>query len=185
MRYSAITPFFVLASSLAQGIPADTQITTLPLHQEQVAVYRQALSEMQSYGPQDLVDLTGVLRPDEGDYATCMKNFLASPQPQQLHRLSRAFAHLNHMDLMSPQAAAERPFTYSPLRAYSNTEAPPKPDESHCRVNLSEIIFDARHRRASLNITVSCPAGGHSETHVYKLNHGKWMHSADCGSGLS
>ena len=62
---------------------------------------------------------------------------------------------------------------------------PSDPEAKNDRVVLSEIIFDSRHRRAALNVSISGPGSGHSETHVYRLTRGKWILEADCGSGLS
>jgi hypothetical protein len=185
-----ITSFFLAISAVAQSGSPATPITLSPLNDRQVAVYHSVLSELRPYGPYDLIDLTGVLRPDEGDYATCMKGFVAPAPAQSLHRFSAQFAQTNHMHLLSPEAAAQHPFSssYGVVGVHSMTEPlPPSPphEETSCRLVLSEVIFDDHHERAALNVTVSCVGGGHSETHVYKLKRGKWVHSADCGSGIS
>jgi hypothetical protein len=161
MRCLIITSFFLVASCVAQSGGRVTPITSLPLNSRQVAVYRAALSELRAYGPYDLIDLTGVLRPDEGDYATCMKGFTAAAPAQSLHHLSSQFAKANHMHLISPETAAEHPFSsgYGSMGVHSMTESSvgvPPPDETACRVILSEIIFDSSGQRAALNVTTSC-----------------------------
>ena len=188
MRYPAFLMICLAAISSAQNV---SQVTTAPLSHEQAAVYRAALSGFEEGSRYDVIDLTGLLRPDEGDYAGCMKGFPASTSSQTLHRLSQKFATTTHVHLISPEMAAEHPFpngmTGSGVRSMT---APPPPPPKHLepmrsRVVLSEIIFDSRHRRAALNISVSGPGMGHSETHVYQITDGKWIPIADCGSGIS
>jgi hypothetical protein len=186
MRYSALIFVCLAATNSAQS---GSPITTSPLSHEQVAVYQAALSGFERGSPYDVIDLTGILRPDEGDYAGCMEGFPASPNSQTLHRLSPKFAATLHVHLISPEMAAEHP---SPPGMGAGvrlmTAPPPSPEHSEpmrSRVVLSEIIFDSRHHRAALNITISGPDMGHSETHVYKLSHSKWLLEADCGSGIS
>jgi hypothetical protein len=173
----------------AQTAPTNSPVTSLPLNHEQMSIYRAALSGLPSDVPYDLIDLTGILRPDEGDFATCMKDFPAPAHDQTLHRLSRDFAdslHIHMLHLMSPEASAEHPIPYAGSTAGHPVGSPdPLPIPEMCRITLSEIVYDTHHQRAALNVTIRCTTGSHSETHVYKVHHSKWTHFADCGSGIS
>lgn len=187
MRTLAFVMIYVAAIGSAQE---GSLVKTTPLSRDQEAIYRAALSGFEKGSPYDVIDLTGVLRPDEGDYAGCMKNFPAPPSSQSLHRLSPEFAKSIHVHLISPEMAAEHPFPsgMSGSGVRSMTSPPPPPEHFELmmvRVILSEIIFDPRHLRAALNVTAVGPGMGHSETHVYQLAHGKWIPAADCGSGIS
>jgi hypothetical protein len=142
-------------------------ISSSPLDGEQVAVYQAALLEERRFGPYDLVSITGMLQPDEGDYATCMEGFSRSSVPKQSHRLPQGLAATNHMRLANPNESA--------------ADSGP----TNCRLILSEVIFDRSHHRAAVNRTVICKNGGSSHTVVYSLRHGVWKHSADCASGIS
>jgi hypothetical protein len=179
----------LLGTGYTQTPPKSPQITTLPLNREQISIYRAALSGLPSDVPYELIDLTGVLRPDDGDFATCMNEFPAREQPQTLHRLSSHFADslsVRRLHLISPQAAAEHPVPYAFATAGHPVGSPaPLPIPEMCRITLSEIIYDTHRQQAALNVTISCTTGGHSETHIYKRHHGKWRHFADCGSGIS
>jgi hypothetical protein len=189
MRYLALAiACFAMIASAQSGNP----ITTSALSKEQAAVYRAALASFTGDEPFDVIDLTGVLRPDEGDYAGCMKDFPSPTPAQVLHRLSTQFAQTLHIHLISPEVAVAHPFpsgmSGGGVRSMTATAPAPPPSKSermNPRVVLSEIIFDSSRHRAALNVTVTAPGMGHSETHVYKFAHGKWLLEADCGSGIS
>ena len=189
MRRAAL--IFACLGSIGSA-QVDLPITTAPLSPERTAVYRAALSDFGGGSPYYLIDLTGVLRPDEGDFAGCMKDFHFLPHSQVLHRLSSQFAKSIPVRLISPEMAAKHPFPpgFSGVGVTSMTSTPPSlppedPVAKNARVVLSEIIFDSRHRRAALNVSISGPGAGHSETHVFRLTHGRWILEADCGSGIS
>jgi hypothetical protein len=178
----------LVGTDYGQTPPRSGRITSLPLNREQTSIYRAALSGLPSDVPYELIDLTGVLRPDEGDFAICMKDLPAPEQPQALHRLSSHFADslpVHRLHLISPQAAAEHPMPYAGSIGGHLVGSPdPLPIPEMCRITLSEIIYDTHHQQAALNVTIRCTTGGHSETHIYKSHHGKWRHLADCGSGI-
>jgi hypothetical protein len=156
-----------------------------PLTRTMEDVYKAVLLQERTNSPYDLIDLTGILRPDEGDYATCMKGFPIAAPSTKLHRLTKAFATKNHMGLISPEYAAQHRFTgYAGQIQTGSTPQEPAKIEA-CRIQLSEVVFDSRRQRAALNVTISCQGGGHSETHVYRRKHGTWKLLADCGSGIS
>ena len=179
----------LLGNSHAQTPPTNSLVTSQSLSREQISIYHAALSGLPSDVQYELIDQTGVLQPDEGDFATCMKGFSAPAQPQTLHRLSSDFADslsVHRLRLISPQVAAEHPIPYAGSTAGHPVGSPdPLPIAEMCRITLSEITYDIHHQRAALNVTIRCTTGEHSETHVYKSHHGKWTHSRDCGSGIS
>ncbi len=78
MRTLAFLMIYMAAIGSAQEGSSDK---TTPLSRDQEAVYRAALSRFEKGSPYEVIDLTGVLRPEEGDYAGCIK---ISPRPQAL-----------------------------------------------------------------------------------------------------
>jgi hypothetical protein len=167
MRSHVFSTFILMLTGLMQTANVSLPISSSPLNREQVAVYKAALLEERRFGSYELVSITGMLQPDEGDYATCMKGFSPSSVPTQSHRLPQDVAATNHMRLTDPEESA--------------TDS----GSMNCRLTLSEVIFDQDHRRAAVNRTVICKYGGDSHTVVYSLRHGEWKHSADCASGIS
>jgi hypothetical protein len=189
MRRLLIAVVLLLKTGNGQTVSGISPITTVPLNPEQISIYRAALSGLPADVPYELVDLTGVLHPDEGDFATCMKDFPGPAQHQALHHLSSDFTdslHIHLLHLISPQAAAEHPIPFAGSTGGHSVGTPdPLPIPEMCRITLSEIVYDTHHQRAALNVTIRCTSGDHSETHVYKNQRSKWVHLADFGSGIS
>ncbi len=167
VRSYAFFTSILLSSGLLLSQQVSMPTSSSPLDREQVAVYQAVLLEERRFGPYDLVSITGMLQPDEGDYATCMKGFSPSLVPKQSHRLPPGIAVKNQMHLTNPNESAA------------------DSGQSSCKLILSEVIFDQNHHRAAVNRTVICKNGGSSRTVVYSLHHGEWKHSADCASGIS
>lgn len=164
------------------------QLSNGDLTSEQIAVYRDFLASYDTASRQsiNLSEATSTFRPDEGDYAGCMKDF---PQIQgifEIHMFRASFARETHVRLVDyekfklsePEAAVRRGDTIE-----KSVEA----GFAGGILTVSEILSDKRHHFAALHYSFMCGGlCGHTETIVLRRSRRRWVQTQkSCGFGIS
>ncbi|MEO6801960.1 MAG: hypothetical protein ABI197_01810 [Granulicella sp.] len=172
------------------------QVSSKSLSREQLDFYADFFQDYRkltdSSDTINLAELTGILQPDEGDYAGCMRGF-SKIIPQQVHRWPATFVHNHNLNLVDPTVVHRniglqssfgiRIFPHSTSSTDEIPQVPQKPDSAF---TLSEIIFDRKHHRAALNVSFEGVGFGGSSTQVYEYRKGHWHHSNRyCVTGIS
>jgi hypothetical protein len=174
--------------------PALQKPKVIPLTRDEFAVYKAFIADYRSRGEREdllVVDHTGPLAPDEGDYATCMKGF---PKPDT-HQQPRSFEHrlegewkvkLVHTPIKAPPEyngeVILRNDTHESAPGYKSK---PLASTAECSIQFSGIIFDRRHRRAAFWAGMSCTnGGGRGGTLVFERAGQTWRESDTCPIGL-
>jgi hypothetical protein len=160
-----------------------------PVGRDELAVYKTFINGYRLNAKVDqvyVVDNTGVLRPDEGDYATCMKEFSQPAPTQTTRRLGADFATACRVNLVKEPYRGEFSEYVSQLEDHRSTGSAGGAKPSGCSLGLSEIIFDKRHHRAALGYQISCSwGGGSTATLVYKRVGRSWVESKPyCATGI-
>jgi hypothetical protein len=194
--FSTVRAAFVLALILVQSSvltsaqPPQIEIRSSPLNSEQIAVYRAFFLDYRQGNSREntinAAELTETLQPDEGDYSGCMKGFGQDPPVKAIHRLTEDFANENSLHLVDPKLHKVQ----DPADSMRNGLSVESAVESGFRsglLTISEIIFDAKHKRAAFHYSFVCgQLCAHSETVVYEKRHGAWKRSKrSCGYGIS
>jgi hypothetical protein len=173
--------------------PQQVQTSFSPLTREQTAVYGAFLTDYHRGSPGsprremiDVAETTEILQPDEGDYGGCMKGFPRVARKEVIHRLSEDFANQNHLHLVDPKLHKFQ----DPQDGMRNGLSVENAVESAFKsglLTISEIIFDANHKRAAFHYSFVCgQLCAHFETVVYEKRHGVWKPSKlSCGYGVS
>ena len=102
----AVLTFVAIAPVVCFGQSSATQISSSPFAHHELAVYQAFLADYRRGRSETLnvADLTDILQPDEGDYASCMKGFPKSAPINVVHRLPPEFAVQNHLRIVDPKA---------------------------------------------------------------------------------
>jgi len=178
------------ASVLNSAQPPQVEILSSPLTLEQAAVYhaffvgyRQGSSRGDTI---NAAELTETLQPDEGDYSGCMKGFGQESPVKVIHRLTEDFAKENNLHLVDPKLHKVQDPADS-MRNGLSVESAVESGFKSGLLTISEIIFDAKHKRAAFHYSFVCgQLCAHFETVVYEKRHGGWKRSKlSCGYGIS
>jgi hypothetical protein len=191
MRCSLVFALFLLQSAhLIYAQPDSVQVQSSPFTREQTAVYQAFLADYRRGDDArtiNLADQTDILEPDEGDYSGCMSKFPKAARGKTVHHLGEEFARENRLRVINPKLhKLSDPEEGWRLKGESVESAVQAGFDSGL-LTLSEIIFDAKHRRAALHYSFVCgKLCAHVETVVYEKRHGVWKRSLlSCGYGIS
>jgi hypothetical protein len=190
--YTALVSALILVqvSALNSTQPPQIEIRPSPLTSEQTAVYHAFFVDYRQGSSRgdtiNAAELTETLQPDEGDYSGCMKGFRQDPPVKVIHRLTEDFANGNNLHLVDPKLHKVQ----DPADSMRNGLSVESAVESGFRsglLTISEIIFDAKHKRAAFHYSFVCgQLCAHYETVVYEKRHGAWKRSkSSCGYGIS
>jgi hypothetical protein len=183
-------PILVQVSALNSAQPPQIEIRSSPLTSEQTAVYHAFFVDYRQGSSRgdatNAAELTETLQPDEGDYSGCMKGFRQDPPVKVIHRLTEDFANRNNLRLVDPKLHKVQ----DPADSMRNGLSVESAVESGFRsglLTISEIIFDAKHKRAAFHYSFVCgQLCAHYETVVYEKRRGAWKRSkSSCGYGIS
>jgi hypothetical protein len=163
----------------------------LPFTYEQTAVYHAFFLDYRhgSGGADHTInaaELTETLQPDDGDYSGCMKDFRQDPPTKVIRRLTKDFANEDNLRIVDPKLYKVQ----DPAESIKNGLSVENAVESGFRsglLTISEIIFDAKHRRAAFHYSFVCgQLCAHFETFVYEKQDSGWKRSKlSCGYGIS
>jgi len=192
LRMRALAVCILILLKIAFPLSAQTDsllISFSPLTREQTAVYQAFFADYRHRGGAEIInvaEVTDILQPDEGDYSGCMSDFPRSSPAKVGHRLSEDFAKQNHLRIVDPRVHK----VLDPEEAISRGQSVEGAVELGFKsgfLTLSEIIFDANHKRAAFHYSFRCGGlCGHVETVVYEKRHGIWKASErSCGFGIS
>jgi hypothetical protein len=168
----------------------------IPLTRDEFAAYKAFIDGERSRGEVELlvVDHTGPLTPDDGDYATCMKGFpkpASKQHPRSFeHKLEQEWnVHLVNAPIKAPSGPGAgfiviRPG--DPQKSLPDESSKSQPAKIQCSTQFSEIIFDRRHRRAAFWAGMSCTSwGGPGGTLVFKREGQSWnLSDSTCPTGI-
>jgi hypothetical protein len=188
----ALVSALVVVGSSVLNCAQPAQVETISAHLtlEQSAVYRAFFADYYRAStrrePIYVSEFTEILQPDDGDYNGCMGGFPQVPPANLIHHLTEDFARQNHVQIVDPKLHKVR----DPGDGMRNGLSVQSAVESGFRsglLTISEVIFDASHRRAALHYSFHCgELCGHTETVVYEKRHGVWKPSKrSCGYGIS
>jgi len=162
--------------------------STSPLNSEQTSVYRDFLAQWRSNGSESInvAELTFILEPDDGDFSGCMKAFPHEQPLMEVHRFAKDFEAANHVLLVDPKDHK----ILDPMDQMGqgkSAEAAIRNSFDKGILYLSEVIFDAKHKRAAVRYGFVCGGlCGSSETVVLEKRRGIWRRSKQsCGYGIS
>jgi len=157
---------------------------------EQTAVYRALFVDYRQGSSRgdtiNAAEFTETLQPDAGDYSGCMKGFRQDPPIRVIHRLTEDFARENNLHLVDPKIHKVQDPADS-MRNGLSVESVVESGFKSGLLTISEIIFDAKHKRAAFHYSFVCgQLCAHYETVVYEKRHGAWKRSnRSCGYGIS
>jgi hypothetical protein len=177
------------SAALASAQQEQQQISSSSFTQEQTAVYQAFFADYRRGRSQEwmnVAEVTDILQPDDGDYSGCMKGFPKAPSDKVIHRLPEDFGQQNHLRIVDPRThKVQGP--EDGMRKGQSVESAVKSGFDTGLLTLSEIIFDANHKRAAFHYSFYCGGlCGHSETVVYEKRRGVWKPSKNsCGYGIS
>lgn len=179
---------FLCCFRLGAQTPKESDISTRPLSQDRLAIYRDFLSHYGKY-EQQLSNLLG-MQPttvpfvidtlggsDRSVYGPngCLHNVKMEPQSDLVHRLPPEIMQFSDPDSVSRRIArAGKPHP----RYAKGTGAD---GWVLTKFTLSEIFFDVTHRYAVFNFSANCDClGGQGGTILYELKGSKWQRSRVC-----
>ena len=179
---------FCFLYSQAQS-PQTPALSTTPLTQEQISIYREFLSGYNN-GSKAILNVsktTGTFEAVEGDLAGCMKSFSKSnSRITTVHVFPSDTFPADHVRLVDPQKHKLRDPGTSIHQGQSVDDAVDAGFASGL-FTFSEIVFDNSHNHAALNYSFHCGSlCGHGGTVVFTKEHDKWKQTKQsCGQWIS
>lgn len=170
--------------------PDPVQVQSSPFTLEQLAVYQAFLADYRRGDDARTINVaeqTDILEPDDGDYSGCMNEFPRAARGKVVHHLTEEFARENRLRVVDPKSHKLSDPEEGWMLNGQSVESAVKAGFDNGLLTLSEIIFDAKRRRAALHYSFVCgKLCAHFETVVYEKQHGVWKASrVSCGYGVS
>ena len=188
--------FLLLLSWMAFSQQGPQTLKEVPLTRDEFEVYKAFIDDSRARGDREdllVVESTGPLTPDEGDYATCMKGF-PQPAPKQHPRIfERLIEKKWNVRLVNAPIKLPPAFSGGVEMHPGETPKSPPDEESNsrqtraqCSIQFSEIIFDRHHRRAAFWAGMSCTSwGGRGGTLVFRRVGQGWSQTdTSCPTGI-
>lgn len=185
---------FYLLSWTAFAQQEAQRLKEVPLARDEFAVYKAFIDDERSRDAHEdllVVDHTGRLTPDEGDYASCMKGFPQPTPKQHPRRFERRLEREWNVKLVGIPIKVRPEASTGGIILPNDAQKSPADGESNSRqtryqgsIEFTEIIFDRQHHRAAIWATVFSNWGERGGTLVFRRVGQSWKESDACPTGI-